>query len=312
MAGYAAEEVPRASAAAAHHSGRKGRSGNDDFNRQLRREADQGNLSSCIELLETGADVHAADGGGKVALHYAARGGHEAIVDRLILFEANVNKQDKYGGRALDEAEYWYTKARGNPKLFDRMDSYKAVIELLVKNGARRSAPGDEGHETRARQYERLCQEKDLETGSYVQPPWLAPALLALGNGELNGVAQPARVADTRLPSRPTAVSAPAVPRHAPSSPPCTNADGIWAAPGHIQEGMYRAKFAYNGVEYNDDDQVEAGYLSFGRGDNLNVENGRPQPGWRNSRHAYYVWGNLQGARASGWFPVEAVQVAGP
>jgi uncharacterized protein len=72
-------------------------------------------------LLAHGADVHATNKAGEIALHRAARSGGRAITEMLIAAGADVLHCDSTGGTALHEAEYC---------------KHLAVVKLLLEHGA--------------------------------------------------------------------------------------------------------------------------------------------------------------------------------
>ena len=80
------------------------------FCKELRNMARLGNISRCEELLRLGVPVEDPDGGGRVALHYAAEEGHLDIVKLLVQHKADVSKRSKYNQLAVDDVLHWYNK----------------------------------------------------------------------------------------------------------------------------------------------------------------------------------------------------------
>jgi ankyrin repeat protein len=71
----------------------------------LRRAASSGDLAKVKELLDTGADINAANSYGGTALSFAADRGHTEVVKLLLERGADVNAKDRfYGARPLDWA----------------------------------------------------------------------------------------------------------------------------------------------------------------------------------------------------------------
>ncbi|RYP76681.1 hypothetical protein DL771_001603 [Monosporascus sp. 5C6A] len=87
----------------------------------LRWAAKGGHEAVVQQLLETGADVYARDKDGRTALSYAAERGHEAVVQQLLETGADVHARDKDGRTALS-----YAAERG----------HEAVMQLLFKSAA--------------------------------------------------------------------------------------------------------------------------------------------------------------------------------
>ena len=70
--------------------------------------------------MEAGADVNVKGYDGRTALHFAAHGGHEAVVKLLVVAGADINVRDCDGRKALLVAvENWH----------------EAVVKLLVEAG---------------------------------------------------------------------------------------------------------------------------------------------------------------------------------
>jgi len=76
-------------------------------------------LAGVKRLLELRADANIPGRGGWTALHFAAKGGREDIVDILLLYGANPDHRDNDGFSPLDRA-----KAAGNVKVVRRMQQY--------------------------------------------------------------------------------------------------------------------------------------------------------------------------------------------
>jgi hypothetical protein len=72
-------------------------------------------------LLEQGADVEAKDSGGQTALLWASRNGHEAVIRLLLEQGADVEAKDSDGRTAL---------------LWASMNEHEAVVRLLLEQGA--------------------------------------------------------------------------------------------------------------------------------------------------------------------------------
>ena len=85
------------------------------------------------ELLESGADVHAADRNGVTALHHAVRFRSPAAVSTLIEYGADVNRAcRKSGSTPLHRA----VTATGAPGTAGRRVEAVEIVRLLIRAGA--------------------------------------------------------------------------------------------------------------------------------------------------------------------------------
>lgn len=67
----------------------------------LLRACFEGNEKQAITLIDQGANVHTSDEYGNTALHFAANGGHQRIVEKLLSKGVEVNTPNKNGDTAL-------------------------------------------------------------------------------------------------------------------------------------------------------------------------------------------------------------------
>lgn len=74
---------------------------------KLQVEADRGNIQSVMELLDKGESISETDFRGWTALHYAAKAGHETIVDLLLHKGAEIDARGDRGETPLNEATYY-------------------------------------------------------------------------------------------------------------------------------------------------------------------------------------------------------------
>jgi ankyrin repeat protein len=85
--------------------------------------------------VELGADINAANNGGRTALHGAAYMGSKAMIELLVKSGANLETKDKYGQSALSIAE-GRSAGDGLDKRFRGPRPHKSAAELLLKLGA--------------------------------------------------------------------------------------------------------------------------------------------------------------------------------
>jgi ankyrin repeat protein len=85
--------------------------------------------------VELGADINAANNGGRTALHGAAYMGSNAMIELLVKSGANLETKDKYGQSALSIAE-GRSAGDGLDKRFRGPRPHKSAAELLLKLGA--------------------------------------------------------------------------------------------------------------------------------------------------------------------------------
>lgn len=77
--------------------------------------AQGGDLAAVMSHLEDGMKVNKPDGEGRTLLHYAAAGGQQAIVYKLIEdYQADPNVRDAQGQTPLA-----YARQSGNPSVYD-------------------------------------------------------------------------------------------------------------------------------------------------------------------------------------------------
>jgi hypothetical protein len=81
-------------------------------------------------LLDKGADIKAKDKPGQTALHFAVTGGHEAVVQLLLNKGADINAKDNNGKTVLHRAAF---------------GGHEAVVRLLVDSGADVKAKDNNG-----------------------------------------------------------------------------------------------------------------------------------------------------------------------
>ena len=98
--------------------------------KKFRMCAASNNVSELERLFVNPSLLNAADGGGRVALHYASRDGAGDAVRMLLEWKADPNVTCDDGTNPLDEAEWWYVKL---PK---RSCCYDYVRLLLERHGA--------------------------------------------------------------------------------------------------------------------------------------------------------------------------------
>ena len=117
-------------------------------------------------MLEHRADIDAADGQGKSALHYAARTGASAAVGLLLHARADPNVYDKWGFSPVDEAEYWSVKSMAGAGDAQLRGRCLEALQLLRAYGGERGtlAMGSK------RKLESLAHAHGIEA------PWLADA----------------------------------------------------------------------------------------------------------------------------------------
>ena len=96
----------------------------------LLQATEAGDIVQMAALLAKGAEVNARNAHGWTPLHVAAAGGDPAVIALLLQYGADVHAQSHIGTTPLDNAT-----ARGGRK---------AVIDLLLAHGARRSGAWDE------------------------------------------------------------------------------------------------------------------------------------------------------------------------
>lgn len=83
-------------------------------------------------LLERGLSLSTHAGTGQTALHWAVIGAHVNIISLLLARGADLEKKNSYGGTALSQALWSATHSSK-----ENEDAYIAVIQLLIKAGAR-------------------------------------------------------------------------------------------------------------------------------------------------------------------------------
>jgi ankyrin repeat protein len=96
----------------------------------LLQATEAGDIVQMTALLAKGAEVNARNAHGWTPLHVAAAGGDPAVIALLLQYGADVHAQSHIGTTPLDNAT-----ARGGRK---------AVMDLLLAHGARRSGAWDE------------------------------------------------------------------------------------------------------------------------------------------------------------------------
>ncbi|MCW5782009.1 MAG: ankyrin repeat domain-containing protein [Nitrospirales bacterium] len=112
---------------------------------KLQTEAAIGNAQSVMELLEKGESITETDFRGLTALHYAAKGGQEGIVDLLLTKGAEINARGNRGETPLYVATYY---------------CHRWVVRTLLEKGAN------------------VANKFKTNNGL-----WLAPIFSASGNG---------------------------------------------------------------------------------------------------------------------------------
>ncbi len=93
----------------------------DGWKMPLHMSAEKGHDRSVRALLDSGADVNAANCTGLTALHLAAKNGHVNVMEMLVNDNANIDATDKSGWTALHHAAH---------------NDHEAVLRLLIKRGA--------------------------------------------------------------------------------------------------------------------------------------------------------------------------------
>eukprot|EP00644_Phytophthora_capsici_P000374 jgi/Phyca11/532246/estExt2_fgenesh1_pg.C_PHYCAscaffold_40209 len=93
-------------------------------------ESDQQATDAIVSLIHQGVDVKAPDGGGTIALHYAARNGHTEVLSLLLERGAEVSAQDEDRWTALHSAAD---------------NGHVEVLSLLLEGGADVSAQDKDG-----------------------------------------------------------------------------------------------------------------------------------------------------------------------
>lgn len=88
---------------------------------KLQMEAAIGNTQSVMELLEKGESISEKSYRGWTALHYAAQGGQEGVVDLLLTKGAEINARGNRGETALTVATYY---------------CHRWVVRTLLEKGA--------------------------------------------------------------------------------------------------------------------------------------------------------------------------------
>jgi len=66
----------------------------------------EGNTAKVIELVNSGADVNAAEVGGYTPLHFASQNDHAAVVKLLLEYGADVDSVDSWGNTPLWRAVF--------------------------------------------------------------------------------------------------------------------------------------------------------------------------------------------------------------
>lgn len=101
--------------------------------KKFRQAAGRNDVRCMEQMFRNRSLLHAADRGGKAALHYASREGAGEAVRRLLSWNADPNMADCNGGRPLDEAEWWSVKRPEKAK------DYSSVLEALQMRHATHS-----------------------------------------------------------------------------------------------------------------------------------------------------------------------------
>eukprot|EP00929_Paragymnodinium_shiwhaense_P055781 TRINITY_DN27921_c0_g1_i1.p1 TRINITY_DN27921_c0_g1~~TRINITY_DN27921_c0_g1_i1.p1 ORF type:complete len:714 (+),score=106.09 TRINITY_DN27921_c0_g1_i1:183-2324(+) len=157
--------------------GRRQRWGEADANdvaslsKRMFKFARDGNMEKTIEMLDEGADIHASAGDGRTALHCAAGGGCPGLVEALIQRGADVNAEEKFGKKPVDDADYWSCKKPTAGDADGLRSRCLQCVDLLLTAGGRRSVPGDrcDSIQTDHLRLERFAEDRGL------LPPWKMP-----------------------------------------------------------------------------------------------------------------------------------------
>lgn len=98
--------------------------------KKFRQAAARNDARGMRRMFRDASLLHAADRGGKVALHYAARDGASEAVQQLLHWKADPNIADGNGQQPLDEAEWWHVKRPEKAK------EYSDVLGVLQRHDA--------------------------------------------------------------------------------------------------------------------------------------------------------------------------------
>lgn len=138
-----------------------------DAGKRLRKAAGNNQADLLHEELAGGADIAGSDGGGKTALHYAARAGALETGRMLLELKADPNAPDNYGSRPVDEAQYWAVKPVPGDDGLLRINCL-AMLKLLQEHGGKCSNPLETPNgKQRLQQLEEIAKKRGVEVPSY-------------------------------------------------------------------------------------------------------------------------------------------------